>query len=246
MSRLRKPQANYTQITNTLLRDKHLSLKAKGLYALLFSKPDDWTYIESVLIEESTDGKDSFRSAMRELIAFGWLTKQQTRKPDGTVGHTEWWLSADGLTVDGKPADGLPADGESASTNTDITKTDLTKTDLVISAQKSKKEKQHAKPLTTLEQNLGSNPAMPDGWGEPRMQGEWERFCNYHIGKGTKWRDWKRAWDNWCSGKFTGGQPAQHRASGGGYPSKLAAVCNSVLADRLREEGVDGSNADPF
>ncbi|WP_018321641.1 hypothetical protein [Bradyrhizobium sp. WSM2793] len=41
MNKLRKPDSDFTQIPNALLRDKDISLKAKGVYCLLFSKPDD-------------------------------------------------------------------------------------------------------------------------------------------------------------------------------------------------------------
>lgn len=58
MNKLRKPQSDFTQIPNGLLRDSTISLKAKGVYCLLFSKPDDWVYIEEVLVRESLDGRD--------------------------------------------------------------------------------------------------------------------------------------------------------------------------------------------
>ena len=35
---------NYTVMSNVHLRDKALSLKAKGLLSLILSLPDDWQY----------------------------------------------------------------------------------------------------------------------------------------------------------------------------------------------------------
>ena len=35
---------NYTIMSNVFLRDKRLSLKAKGLLALMFSLPEEWNY----------------------------------------------------------------------------------------------------------------------------------------------------------------------------------------------------------
>jgi hypothetical protein len=50
MNKLRKPDSDFTQIPNALLRDDKVSLKAKGVYCLPYSKPDDWVYIEEVLV----------------------------------------------------------------------------------------------------------------------------------------------------------------------------------------------------
>ena len=35
---------NYTMMSNHHLRDKNLSLKAKGLLSVMFSLPDSWNY----------------------------------------------------------------------------------------------------------------------------------------------------------------------------------------------------------
>ena len=35
---------NYTVMSNTHLRDKNLSLKAKGLLSVMLSLPDNWDY----------------------------------------------------------------------------------------------------------------------------------------------------------------------------------------------------------
>jgi hypothetical protein len=54
MNKLRKPDSDFTQIPNALLRDDKVSLKAKGVYCLPYSKPDDWVYIEEVLVRETS------------------------------------------------------------------------------------------------------------------------------------------------------------------------------------------------
>lgn len=124
MNKLRKPDSDFTQIPNALLRDDKVSLKAKGVYCLLYSKPDDWVYIEEVLVRESWDGRDAFRSAVAELARQGWLSKRQVRK-DGVFSHTEIWLHAvAGKPVDGESVAGSAVDGKSDATNTDQTKTD--------------------------------------------------------------------------------------------------------------------------
>ena len=44
---------NYTVMSNVHLRDKALSLKAKGLLSLILSLPDDWQYNVKGLAERS-------------------------------------------------------------------------------------------------------------------------------------------------------------------------------------------------
>ena len=46
-----KKEMNYTIINNTGLKDKSLSLKAKGLLAYMLSLPDDWIFYETELIK---------------------------------------------------------------------------------------------------------------------------------------------------------------------------------------------------
>ena len=65
INRLRE---NFTQISNDILSDKDLSLKAKGLYAFLCSKPDDWDFSYDGLSFQLQEGEKAIRSAVRELV----------------------------------------------------------------------------------------------------------------------------------------------------------------------------------
>ena len=59
--------ANYTVMSNYHLRDKSLSLKAKGLLSQMLSLPEDWDYTLSGLASINKEGKDAIRSAVKEL-----------------------------------------------------------------------------------------------------------------------------------------------------------------------------------
>ena len=50
---------NYTVMSNQHLRDKRLSLKAKGLLSLMLSLPEDWDYTTKGLARICKDGVDS-------------------------------------------------------------------------------------------------------------------------------------------------------------------------------------------
>lgn len=128
MNKLRKPPSGFTMVPNALIRSATLSLKAKGLYCLLFSKPDNWIYVEEALIKESADGRESYRSGIKELVDTGWLNKVQVRDEKGVFSHIDWHLSVDGKPVVGESVDGQAVAGQSPANNTDDIKTDGIKT----------------------------------------------------------------------------------------------------------------------
>ncbi|MGG7581725.1 hypothetical protein [Rhizobium sp. Nf11,1] len=128
MNKLRKPPNGFTMVPNALIRSAALSLKAKGLYCLLFAKPDNWVYVEEALIKESADGREAFRSGIMELVRAGWLTKVQVRDEKGVFSHIDWCLSVDGKPVNGSSVDGEAVAGKSPTNNTDDNNTELKKT----------------------------------------------------------------------------------------------------------------------
>lgn len=81
---------NYTVINNTICTDKRLSWKAKGIWMYAFSRPDDWEFNVTDLSNQSTDGKDSVSSGLKELVATGYLRRERIRNKDGTLGDSEW------------------------------------------------------------------------------------------------------------------------------------------------------------
>ena len=50
---------NYTVMSNYHLRDKNLSLKAKGLLSQMLSLPEDWDYTLAWLARINAEGKDA-------------------------------------------------------------------------------------------------------------------------------------------------------------------------------------------
>jgi len=72
--------SDFTVISNDLFKERNMSLKAKGLLALMLSLPDNWDYSINGLVGLSTDGKDSVMKALSELERFGYLKRQ--RKTD--------------------------------------------------------------------------------------------------------------------------------------------------------------------
>lgn len=84
-------KAGYTLIPNIGLEDPTLSAKAKGLLAYMLSKPNDWTFYQRELQEHFTDGKDSIKSAMAELVHHGYIAKEaRSRNSRGQLQESNW------------------------------------------------------------------------------------------------------------------------------------------------------------
>ncbi|QRE76993.1 hypothetical protein [Methylobacterium aquaticum] len=126
-NRLRKAPSRFTTVPNALLRDAELSLKAKGLYCLMYSKPDDWTFYESALVKESKDQKDAVRAGLQELLDRGWLKRERSKTETGQFAAYEYEICTEsnqsGLSAPAKPPrenrSGKPASSNTEKENTE-------------------------------------------------------------------------------------------------------------------------------
>ena len=71
---------DYTTICNRIFKDRRLSLKAKGLLAMLLSFSDSWKLSISGLEAILKEGKASIRTTINELIKHGYVEKEQIRE----------------------------------------------------------------------------------------------------------------------------------------------------------------------
>lgn len=74
---------NYTVMSNTHLKERDMSLKAKGLLSVMLSLPDNWDYSIAGLTTICLEKESAIKAALDELKAFGYLTVQKL-KPDET------------------------------------------------------------------------------------------------------------------------------------------------------------------
>lgn len=70
---------DYTVMANYHLRDKNLSLKAKGLLSYMLSLPDNWDYSIKGLETTLKEGREAIRAALKELEKFGYLNRKRLR-----------------------------------------------------------------------------------------------------------------------------------------------------------------------
>ena len=83
---------NYTVMANYHLRDKRLSLKAKGLLSVMISLPAEWDYTLAGLAYISKEGVSAIRAAIQELEENGYVTRARLRNEAGQLGDTEYTI----------------------------------------------------------------------------------------------------------------------------------------------------------
>ena len=75
--------ANYTVMSNHHLRNKELSLKAKGLISLMLSLPPEWDYSVQGLVSICKESHTSVRSALKELEEHSYLIRERKNSEKG-------------------------------------------------------------------------------------------------------------------------------------------------------------------
>ena len=75
----------YTVMSNHHLRNKELTLKAKGLLSQMLSLPEDWDYTLAGLSHINREKIDAIREAVRELERAGYIVRSRDRDAKGRL-----------------------------------------------------------------------------------------------------------------------------------------------------------------
>ena len=78
MSKIRKVYKNdFTIVSTSMYRDKHLTFKLRGLLGTMMSLPDDWDFSIAGLAALTDDGESSVRSGLKQLEKLGYLKRER-------------------------------------------------------------------------------------------------------------------------------------------------------------------------
>lgn len=80
---------NFAQISNTALRDSRLTLRTRGLLALMLSYPPGWTTSADRLANGNPEGRDAIRKSLNELEQYGYLVRAKHRNEKGQWVHDQ-------------------------------------------------------------------------------------------------------------------------------------------------------------
>ena len=75
----------YTVMSNHHLRNKALTLKAKGLLSQMLSLPEDWDYTLAGLAHINREKIDAIREAVKELEKAGYIVRSRERDEKGRL-----------------------------------------------------------------------------------------------------------------------------------------------------------------
>mgnify|MGYP000872717405 CR=1 FL=1 len=125
----------YTVMSNHHLRNKALSLKAKGLLSQMLSLPEDWDYTLKGLSLINRESIDAIRTAVWELEKAGYIRREQGRDLKGKMADMVYTIyeqpvlenptSADPVLEN--PTSDNPSSGNPTQLNKDIQRTNLPK-----------------------------------------------------------------------------------------------------------------------
>ncbi len=189
---------NYTVMSNIHLKDRSLSLKAKGLLSVILSLPPEWDYTVTGLAHIVADGADSVRTAVRELESFGYITRRQGRDDLGRMSVNEYHVyedpsqnpdysceennssmseKADNIFLASpstdKPLTENPSTDNSSTATFNILNTNKSNTNSSITHPRASREK---KKLT--ERTEGMNDFHEENNSFENERSEWEEYLN--------------------------------------------------------------------
>lgn len=178
---------NYTTISNYHLKDKNLSLKAKGLLSVMLSLPKDWDYSVKGLEAICTEAKNTINKILHELEKNNYLIRKRLYC-NGKISDWEYNIYENN-DLYRKNEDLENEDLENCDVNK-ITKELNTKE---YKKEKYKKEKSFVKPTIDeiqqycTERNNGINAIAFYDFYESK---------GWYVGK-NKMKDWKACVRTW-------------------------------------------------
>ena len=98
----------YTVMSNHHLRNKELTLKAKGLLSQMLSLPEDWDYTLAGLSHINRESIDAIRTAVWELEKAGYILRRQGRDEKGKMTAIEYTIYEQPQPVLENPIPGKP------------------------------------------------------------------------------------------------------------------------------------------
>ena len=165
----------YTVMSNHHLRNKELSLKAKGLLSQMLSLPEDWDYTLAGLSLINREKIDAIREAVRELENAGYIQRSRERDEKGRLRGTTYVIYEQPPKLD------LPTLEKPTLDNPTLEKPMLEKPTLEnptqLNTESTKKRKRQSKDLSITD-SIPFPSGFPEIPAQKRTETK-ESFDNY-------------------------------------------------------------------
>ena len=99
-----KKTTDYTVMSNHHLRNRELSLKAKGLLSQMLSLPEKWDYTLQGLACINREQIDAIRQAVHELERAGYIVRTRERDSRGRLRGAEYTIYEEPQPPSNQPA----------------------------------------------------------------------------------------------------------------------------------------------
>jgi hypothetical protein len=165
-------QKNFSIISNVALNDTTISMKAKGIWAYLLSKPDDWQVYVSQLIKSCIDGKHSIYAGLKELKQAGYIEHVAIREGGKIIGY-EYIVNEEPVRKEKKEPDKEPNTDTNflltENLNTENLNTENLNTENLNTENRTllKTDRIHYSSLQKTDNNKGTTPKPKT---EPKIQ----------------------------------------------------------------------------
>lgn len=222
---LRNPNKDkFTIVDNTALKDKNLSLKARGLLITMLSLPDNWDFSEKGLFAIlEKDGQSSIRSGLKELEECGYLVRTRERDQHGKISNVAWTIY-DYPHLE-NPSMVNPSLDNRLQLNTKRSSTDESRNKEYISAKPKRNRAEYSK----LFQRFWS--AYPKKVAKGTASKAFEKLCPDEslLQDILTALDWQKCTEQW-------------KQNGGKYIPHPASYLNGRRWEDERQEEADGDN----
>lgn len=220
---------------NTLLNNKDISLKAKGLYAFMDSKPETWDFSIKGISSQIKEQYEAIKTALDELVNAGYLTRHNYKNalgqwdcdyelfPNGNaIKQTKTGSSRIGFPVTGNSATDKFRDGKTPHlSNKEISKKEISKKEEVEDTATAIINK-----LIRLIPELENAPQLHPIVKRLRDMDNWEAYVEYvATNKRDRWYD-LNGWDKWFYKDYLS-QPPESRIE---YDPEIQAIIDRAMS----------------
>ena len=225
----RSDETGWTKLSNAVLRDPNLTLRAKGLLVQLLSHEDGWQQSLAYSEKQCVDGKASIRGAFAELQEAGYATRERHRDQDG---RTRGW----DYDVYDVPAEvsGFPNVGETNVGETKVGMTNVGEEHPLEEPQLLEDQDQEPKGTPSAEYANPNQPTEDQLYLAREISAKWMHKrkldipqvvkLNKEFGRGVV-TDSLRAMHG----------PGNHHPNGSSLFAYLAGICNMELTRSMSE-----------
>ena len=211
-----KPLDNFTLVPNSLLNEKQISFKAKGLYAYLNSKKDDWNFTIDLIAKNGKDGRDSVASGLKELEDFGFLERRRYKDDKGYF-DIEYILKSEPFEVikydnpsKENPYEENPYEEKADDIYNTINNNTINNNNIVSNNTPPQKKSKSKKEVDVIEKfpfgehqnvklSLDEKEKLLQRWGADVFQQIVDKLSNYKLSSGTKYKSDYGAINNWVA-----------------------------------------------